>query len=94
MKRYTDLEIADHAIMLENLPRNIPRKYLEKRLKSVFKQICSDFEPSSSLPRHNAILDREPVVQVSVISDYGKCQSMIQDLKLAAGKYQKAAQVN
>lgn len=25
MKRYTDLEIADHAIMIENLPKTIPR---------------------------------------------------------------------
>jgi hypothetical protein len=37
MKRYTDLEIADHAIMIENLPKNIPRQYLEKRLMSMFK---------------------------------------------------------
>ena len=26
LKRYTDLEIAAHSIMIEGLPRNMPRR--------------------------------------------------------------------
>ena len=93
MKRYTDLEIADHAIMIENLPKNIPREYLEKRLMSMFKQICSGqhiegrFNEGSE--RQNLLLapNDNLVSTVSVISDYQKCNQLVSDLKLAAGKY-------
>lgn len=41
-KLYSDLEIAQHAIMLSNLPKDIPRLQLEETLKNVFDQIIHD----------------------------------------------------
>lgn len=66
----------------------------------MFKQICSGqhiqgrFNTGSE--RTNLILNstEDPVVQVSVISDYEKCNQMVADLKLAAGKYQSSKQHN
>jgi hypothetical protein len=63
MKRYTDMEIAEHTIMIENLPKGIPREYLEKRLHSMFKQICAgnkNFFNSSS--RKEALQVNDAVV--------------------------------
>jgi hypothetical protein len=37
MTRYQDLEVADHSIMIEGLPKNIPRKQLEKKIMAMFK---------------------------------------------------------
>ena len=39
MKRYSDLEVADHSIMIQNLPKNVPRRELEKRLKKMFERV-------------------------------------------------------
>lgn len=33
-------------------------------------------------------------MQVSVISDYSKCDSMVKDLKLAAGKFKQCVEMN
>lgn len=41
MIKYTDLEIASHSIMVDGLPRNMPRRDLEQKLKQMFKQIAS-----------------------------------------------------
>ena len=37
LKKYSDIEIADHSIMITGIPVGIPRKILEKRIKNLFE---------------------------------------------------------
>ena len=39
MKRYSDLEIAEHSILIEGLPKDVPREDLERRIKNMFSQV-------------------------------------------------------
>ena len=41
MIRYTDLEVANHSIMIQNLPKNIPNKDLQKQIRQFFEEILS-----------------------------------------------------
>ena len=36
MKKYTDIEIATHSIMIDGLPKKIPRRELEQKIKKMF----------------------------------------------------------
>jgi len=66
MKRYSDLEVASHSVLIEGLPKKMPRRSLEKKLKEVFMKIISDHVPENANPD-------EHIMNISVISDYGKC---------------------
>ena len=37
LKKYSDIEIGDHSIMISGIPKGIPRKKLEKNIKSLFE---------------------------------------------------------
>jgi hypothetical protein len=37
LKKYSDIEIADHSIMISGIPKGISRKNLEKSIKSLFE---------------------------------------------------------
>ena len=39
LKKYSDIEIGDHSIMISGIPKGIPRKKLEKNIKSLFEQV-------------------------------------------------------
>lgn len=39
MKRYTDLDIAAHSILIEGLPKAFPRAELEQKIRTMFKHI-------------------------------------------------------
>lgn len=88
MRRYTDLEVAGHSIMLEGLPRNIPRLQLEKKLTEIFQQFVSGWKEDED---ENA---KPQLMNVSVISDYEKCRKMFEDFKLAAGRYKMTYEIN
>jgi len=36
MKKYTDIDIATHSIMIDGLPKKIPRRELEQKIKKMF----------------------------------------------------------
>ena len=36
---YTELEIQKHAIMLDNLPKDVPCKVMETKVRSLFEEI-------------------------------------------------------
>ena len=38
MRRFTDLEISFHTIMIENLPKDIPRIELQEKLHEAFQK--------------------------------------------------------
>jgi hypothetical protein len=42
MKKYSDIEIADHTLMISGLPKNIPRKKLEKIIKNLFEEVMKN----------------------------------------------------
>ena len=42
MKKYSDLEIADHTLMISGLPNHIPRKKLEKIIKNLFEEVLTN----------------------------------------------------
>jgi hypothetical protein len=44
MTRYSDLEIADHSIMIEGLPKDISREMLEEKLLALFKSLSRGLE--------------------------------------------------
>lgn len=46
MTRFSDLEIADHSIMIEGLPKDIPREVLEEKLLALFKSLSKGCLPS------------------------------------------------
>jgi hypothetical protein len=48
LKRYTDLEVAQHTIMLDGLPQHLPRRELEQKIKNMFKQIVGGFSVNRS----------------------------------------------
>jgi hypothetical protein len=37
LKKYSDIEIADHSIMISGIPKGVPRKTLEKNIKNLFE---------------------------------------------------------
>lgn len=37
LKKYSDIEIADHSIMITGIPKGISRKNLEKNIKNLFE---------------------------------------------------------
>lgn len=39
LKKYSDIEIGDHSIMISGIPKGIPRKKLEKNIKNLFEQV-------------------------------------------------------
>lgn len=41
MRKYTDLQIAEHAILIENLPRSVRRTVLEEKLLQAFHSILN-----------------------------------------------------
>ena len=47
MKRYTDLQIANHCIMIENLPTELPRAILEQKLHQAFQKVLG-YDPSAN----------------------------------------------
>lgn len=95
MIKYTDLEIATHSIMVDGLPRNIPRRDLEQKLKQIFKQIANSTAGKSVKERRiEEIENSDKIMQVVVISDYGKCLKMANDLKLNAGKFKSCVKEN
>tara|TARA_B110000285_G_C14990095_1_gene545874 strand:+ start:805 stop:1065 length:261 start_codon:yes stop_codon:yes gene_type:complete len=86
MTRYSDLEIADHSIMIEGLPKDISREMLEEKLLALFKSLSRGLEDKQN--NHFSIEAIEtPVINVSVISDYKECLQLTNLLKLAAGKF-------
>jgi hypothetical protein len=93
LKRYTDLEVAAHTVMIEGLPKNVPRRVMEQKIRKVFEQIISGYE-AQTREGGEQIAPKEQVMQVSVISDYGKCLNMVTDLKFSAGKFKKCKQLN
>jgi len=36
MKKYSDIDIATHSIMIAGLPKKIPRRELEQKIKKMF----------------------------------------------------------
>ena len=36
MKKYSDIEVATHSIMIDGLKKNIPRRELEQKIKKIF----------------------------------------------------------
>lgn len=44
MKKYNDIDIATHTIMIDGLPKKIPRRELEQKIKKMFTQCASGFE--------------------------------------------------
>lgn len=81
-KRYSEIDVAAHSIMMEGLPKNVPREMLEKNIKSIFQQLI--YNPELSREKNESQL-----LKVSVISDFNKCLSMVKELKLSAGKFKK-----
>ena len=81
MTRYTELEISDHAVAIQGLPKNIPRRDLENRLMTILSGLFSGEVP-------------EPVLKVRVLSDYDHCFKLVQQLKLTAGIYKKCVDIN
>jgi hypothetical protein len=63
MRRYTDLEISEHCVLIRGLPKSIPRRELEERVTKVLNLILKETDGEK----------QEAVVKVSVISDYNNC---------------------
>ena len=40
MTRFSDLEIAEHSIMIEGLPKDMPRERLEEKILAAFKSLA------------------------------------------------------
>ena len=95
MVKYTDLEIASHSIMVDGLSRTIPRRELEQQLKNLFKQIAQVSDGKSvKEKRIEDIENGDQIMQVVVISDYGRCLKMANELKLCAGKFKQCVKEN
>lgn len=41
-KNYNELDVAAHTIMIEGLPKDVPRRKLESSIFNIFNQILSD----------------------------------------------------
>lgn len=39
MKKYSDIEIAEHSIMISGIPKGLPRKRLERKIKILFENV-------------------------------------------------------
>lgn len=40
-KLYSDIEVAQHTVMLSNLPQDVPRHQLEQSLKELFDSLIN-----------------------------------------------------
>ena len=94
LRRYTDLEVATHSIMIEGLPKDIPRRTLEQKIWRVFETVAKNYEQKKCREDGQKQSFKEQIMQVSVISNFGKCLDMVEDLKLAAGRYKKCLELN
>lgn len=41
-KLYTDFEIAEHTVMLKDIPKNIPGSQLESGIKKLFEEFIKN----------------------------------------------------
>ena len=77
-KLYTDLDIAEHTILIEGLPRDVPREELERKIRSIF----IDLLELENIPNAEG-----QILRVVAVSDFDKCLKWSKKLKIFIGRY-------
>ena len=86
---YNEFDVAEHTIMLADLPTNVPCKDLEKGLKQMLELIIENEGLSD-----NGDQASNNIVKVVVASNFKKCIDLYKDLKYNHGCYQKLMLMN
>ena len=82
---YTELDIAEHTIMLDGLPKTVPKQQLENDIHAVFVNL---------LELENIPDPEQQILRVVAVADMDKCIKWYQKLKIYVGRYQKILLTN
>lgn len=82
-KSYSELEIAQHSIMLEGIPKHIPKEKVEAYVSKIFKELL-----------HVDKIDESQVVAVRSIAELHQCHKWIKKLRLYCGKFSMTQKFN
>ena len=82
-KFYSELDISEHGIMLNGLPKFIACDELEGMIQTIFVELLA-----------NENIDKNQIVQIKVLSDFHKCTSWLKKLKRYQSMFEATNNVN